>query len=127
MTAPKVRKGEDDAVDVIEMKDVAKDTDVSVPAMIPFEHETPVKRGKYLFMTVKWDPDDMKLSGNSLVVALKKYIQSVVSHRWPVDYGYSFTPVIEEVDPEAGTAIVFFQAATKADAPLAVSSTSKNK
>lgn len=120
MTAPTVRKGEDDAVDVIKMEDLAKDTDVSVPSAIPFEHETPTKRGKYMYMTIKWDTDDVKVSGNSLVVALKKYVQSIVSHRWPVDFGYSYTPVIEEVDPEAGTAIVYFQAATKGDAPLEV-------
>ena len=121
MTTPKVRKGEDDAVDVIKMEDAAKDADESVPGQIPFEHEKPVKRGKYLYMTVKWSPEDVKVSGNSLQVAIGNYIRTLVSHRWPTDYGYNGIPVIEEIDPEAGTAVVYFQAATKADAPLAVS------
>lgn len=127
MTAPKVRKGEDDAVDVLKMEDAAKDYEGPSPGTIDFKLEEKSMQGNYLFMGISWDPDEVTVGGQGLELALKKFVQSVVSHRAPVNYGYSYTAVIKKLDPKKGKALIQVKIAGNADAPLAVSSTSKSE
>ena len=120
MTNPTVRKGEDDAVDVIKMEDAAKDYKGPTPGTIDFKIDKQNMEGNYLFMAVSWEPEQVKLGGQGLELALKKFVQSVVSHRAPVNYGYSYTGVIKHLDPKKGNAVIQVKIRGDANAPLAI-------
>ena len=121
MKDPKIKGQLDDAVDVVKLDDVAKDENQYVPGTVPMTYEKPISNGVYTYVTIAWDPDDAeKLSGQSLALAVRKYVSSVMGRREVVDFGFIGAIHIDELDAEAGTALVHFRAAKPGNAKPAV-------
>jgi hypothetical protein len=131
MTTPKVRKGEDDAVDVIKLEDAAKDYEGPTPGTTDFKvvKKTFNATGKdgqgYLKLKVEWDPD--QITRGDIKLGLKRFLQNYVSHRYPVDHGYTYTAVVKDIDSKKGTATCQLAASRPGDATLEVTSKSKSK
>jgi hypothetical protein len=107
---PKPNKGLDDAVDVVKMEDIGTKPNPVVPGHIPMTHSKPTQRGIYVHLTVTWEPDDVKVGGQSLLHSIENYVKGVASHREFTDFGFIGNVHIDDVDPKAGSASVYFRA-----------------
>jgi hypothetical protein len=81
-----------------------------------------VVKGVYTYLTVAWDSDDVEVSGQSLITAIKHYVVNMTSHKEPIDWGFIGTVHIDDVDPQAGVATVHFRTTKPGNAPVQVTS-----
>jgi hypothetical protein len=122
MKTPKPKGQPDDAVDVIKLEDVATDEHTAPAGHIPMTYSDPVVKGVYTYITVSWDPEDVHVGGQSLMLAIRRYVVNMASHKEPIDWGLIGPVHIDDVDPQAGVATVHFRTGKPGNAPVQVQS-----
>ena len=120
MKTPKPSGQPDDAVKVEDTEDMAEEGEhmLARPAHLHMEVSDMCVEGALTKVTVQWDPDDeaADMSPSGLVQALISFMKGKESTKEFKDLGFLGKIEVEEVDPDAGMAVVYFRSMKPADA-----------
>lgn len=131
MKVPKVNTKHEDWVDVEDMEDEAEKGDIQLarPAHLPITIDDQVIEGKYMKLTLSWDPDHPAADRSAAGIehAIISFVKGLESEKEFKDLGYLGQIQLEELDIEGGFAIAYFRTGKGSDAPPLIKTTPEKK